>query len=183
MKNKKYIALLVLLVLSSLTLITGSSYAILKGSEMSDKEHMITTGNVSVKLVEKYENIDKGINTENDVKAILNNEYYEFSVTNTGDAKVKYKVLLENKPLEGYTGKLIPIEYVRVGLEVDGNEIGPIGLDISKGVIDENKLDLNQAVNYKMRLWFDENKKSELKNMKDANVFLKIKIVAEQIVE
>lgn len=180
MKNTRYIFSLFLILFALITIVGSSSYAILKGNSVSNKKQIITTGSLKVKLVEKFDNIEIGVNTQSDVEAIMHNEYYEFSVSNIGDIDCKYSVYLINDAPENYKGKILSTDYIRVGLEVNNKEIGPIGLDLSKNVIDTNVLKKGKTNNYKLRLWLDEKKKEEIKKMTDYKSFLKIKVVAEQ---
>lgn len=179
MKNK-YLIFITLMIMALMAASVSSSYAILKGNSVSNKNQTITTGSVKLNINENFENIDKGLGVLNDVTAIMGEEYYEFSVSNTGDADVNYKLYLLNEAPEDYKGKIIPNEYIRVGLEVNNKEIGPISLSLSKNIIDNNKLNANEIVHYKLRVWFDEKKKNELRTMTDYKSFLKLKVEAEQ---
>ena len=59
--NIKYIVSLSIVLIGILSLISGTSYAILKGNTSDTKEQVIKTGKIELTLTESYDNINKKI--------------------------------------------------------------------------------------------------------------------------
>lgn len=176
-QKKRYIISLFVVALGLITAITSTSYALLKGQTMSSEEQVIKTGSVELSLVENFESVDLGLSPSSDTKALMNDNVYEFSISNIGDIKAKYTVFLENKPDSSYTGKSISDDYIKVSLEVNGEKKGPYRLSDVKNIIDNNIIYKNEIINYKMRIWLDDSKNSY--NTTD-KAFLKLRVKAEQ---
>lgn len=177
-QKKRYIISLFVVVLGLIVVLTSTSYALLKGQTMSNKEQVIKTGSVELSLIENFESVDLGLSPISDTKGLMSNNIYEFSISNIGDVKAKYSVFLENKPDSSYTGKSISDDYIKVSLEVNGEKKGPYKLSEVKNIIDSNIIYKNEIINYKMRIWLDENANSSY-NTTD-KTFLKLRVKAEQ---
>ena len=176
-KSKRYTISLFITVLGLLGLISGTSYAILKGRTISTNEQIIKAGSVELRLTENFNNIDEGVSTMKDVDGLLQETVYEFTVSNIGSVAAKYDLKLLNEAPSGQTA--LSDEYIRLGLEVNGKEMGPMGLSKVNNIIDSNTINEGELIRYKLRLWFDKNKLSELtSNSKKA--YLKLKIDAKQ---
>lgn len=176
-QKKRYIISLFVVVLGLIAVTTSTSYALLKGQTMSNKEQVIKTGSIELSLVENFESVDLGLSPTSDAKGLMNDSIYEFSISNIGDEKAKYTVFLENKPDSSYTGKSITDNYIKVSLEVNGEKKGPYKLSDVKNMIDSNIIYKNEIINYKMKIWLDDSNKSY--NQTD-KTFLKLRVKAEQ---
>jgi len=136
--KKKYIASLVVVLVFMLSLIGGTSYAILKGNVNDKNEQVIKTGSVELKLTEYYDDISKKITVMSDDDGLLQDDVYSFNIKNTGDSVAKYDLKLVNDVPSSYTGKVLDTKYIKVGLEINGDEYGPMSLDKVKNVIDSD---------------------------------------------
>lgn len=95
-KNKKNTVYLLLMMAGLLSLVIGTSYAILKGTESDTNEQVIKTGNVKLKLTEYYDNISEKITVKSDEDGLLNTNSYEFNVKNIGNSPARYDLKLIN---------------------------------------------------------------------------------------
>ena len=179
----KYMVSLFIALVGIFSLIGGTSYAILKGNTSSSKEQVIKTGSIKLKLTEKFENMNKKIIMMSDSDGLLQADVYEFNLKNIGDNPAKYDLKLVNEVPSDYTGNVLDTKYIKVGLEINGEEYGPFSLEEVKNVIDSDIIYENEMVSYTLRVWLDENKSEELINMENYKSFLKIKVEAEQRVE
>ena len=128
-KNKKYIISLFIALFGILSLFGGTSYAILKGVNSDSNEQVIKTGSVKLKLTENYETINKKISIMGDEEGLLQEETYDFNLKNIGSSPAKYDLKLINEVPSTYTGKVLDTKYIKVGLEINGEEYGPMSLE------------------------------------------------------
>lgn len=189
MENNKYtkklayrISLLVT-ILGLLSLISGTSYAILRGSASDSNEQIITTGDVSLELTENYENLNAKASILSDSEGLLQDESFEFNIKNIGSIAAYYDIKIVNKAPEGYSGQILPLEYLKAGLEINGEEYGPFNLSELDGLIDSGVIYKKEIINYKLRIWLDSEREEELKNMTEYKAFLKLQVEAEQRVD
>ena len=82
-------------------------------------------------------------------------EYYEFTIKNTGDTKTDYEISLVDKPNSSYTGTILNEKYIKVGLLKNNSEEIIVNLKEVNRLIDKVTLDVEDTVNYKLRLWLD----------------------------
>jgi len=179
----KNIVLLFIIFDGIFTLITGTSYAILNGDISSSKVHVIKSGKIMLLLEENFESIDSMISVLDDTSGLLQDASYEFSIKNVGTDAAKYDVQLINNVPNTYTENVIDYEYIKVGLEINDKEYGPMSLSDVNNVIDSNIINKNEIINYKLRLWLDSEKEDVIKNMSNYLTFLNIKVVATQSIE
>ena len=179
-KNKKYIISLFIALFGILSLFGGTSYAILKGINSDSNEQVIKTGSVKLKLTENYETINKKISIMGDEEGLLQEETYDFNLKNIGSSPAKYDLKLINEVPSSYTGKVLDTKYIKVGLEINGEEYGPMSLEKVKNVIDSDIIYKNEIINYKLRIWLDKSKEEEISKLEDYKAFLKLRVDAEQ---
>ena len=179
-KDKKCILSLAIVLVGILSLLGGTSYAILKGSATSTKQQIIKTGKIELKLTENYESISKKMSVMSDVDGLSQDDVYEFTLKNIGDAAAKYELKLVNEVPSSYTGQVLDTKYIKIGLEINGEEYGPMSLEKVKNVIDSDILYKTEIMTYKLRVWLDSSKEEEIGNLEDYKVFLKLKVEAEQ---
>ena len=178
--NIKYIVSLSIVLIGILSLISGTSYAILKGNTSDTKEQVIKTGKIELTLTESYDNINKKITVMSDEDGLMQEETYDFNIKNTGDAPAKYDLKLINEVPSTYTGKVLDTKYVKIGLEINGTEYGPMSLEKVKNIIDSDIIYKKEMINFKMRIWLDKTKEKDIENLEDYKAFLKLKIEAVQ---
>lgn len=178
--NKKNIFFLVFGFVIVFSLVVGTSYAILKGSFSDKNEQVIKAGSVELKLTEYYDDINKKITIMSDEDGLLQDDVYEFSIKNIGDSPAKYDLKLINDVPTSYTGKVLDMKYIKVGLEVNGEERGPISLEKVKSVIDSDIVYKKEIINYKLRIWLDASKSDEIESLENYKAFLKLKVDAIQ---
>lgn len=178
--NKKNIFFLIFGFVIVFSLVVGTSYAILKGSFSDKNEQVIKAGSVELKLTEYYDDINKKITIMSDEDGLLQDDVYEFSIKNIGDSPAKYDLKLINDVPISYTGKVLDMKYIKVGLEVNGEEHGPISLEKVKSVIDSDIVYKKEIINYKLRIWLDSSKSDEIESLENYKAFLKLKVDAIQ---
>ena len=178
--NIKYIVSLSIVLIGILSLLSGTSYAILKGNTSDTKEQVIKTGKIELTLTESYDNINKKITVMSDEDGLLQEETYDFNIKNTGDAPAKYDLKLINEVPSTYTGKVLDTKYVKIGLEINGTEFGPMSLEKVKNIIDSDIIYKKEMINFKMRIWLDKTKEKDIEKLEDYKAFLKLKIEATQ---
>ena len=136
----------------------GTSYAVLKGTNSDSNEQIIKTGSVELKLTENFDDINKKVTIMDDEEGLLQEETYDFNIKNIGDVPAKYDLKLINKVPSSYTGKVLDTKYIKVGLEINGEEYGPMSLEKVKNVIDSDIIYKNEIINYKLIIWLDKSK-------------------------
>ena len=182
-KSLKYKITLVITLVGLLTIVSGGSYAILKGSVSSTNEQVIEVGKVKILLTENFDNIDGDALIMDDVSALLSEDIYDFSIKNIGDSSAMIDVKLLNEAPSGFSGDVLDDSYIKVGLEVNGEEMGPMNLEDVENVIDSNIINKDEIINYKLRVWLDATKKAQLRNLSDSKMFLKLGVDATQRVK
>lgn len=171
--NRKFIFSLLITVLGFIVLISGTSYAILRGSTESVNEQIIRAGSVELVLTENFQGLNQGISVMEDPDGLLQETAYEFNIRNTGSVTAKYDLKLEDSGTNA-----ISDSYVKVGLEVNGKEMGPMKLSSVENVIDSNTISKNEVIRYKLRLWIDHTQNNSFNGDSTAN--LKLKVDAKQ---
>lgn len=189
LKIKSPKVVLVVSVIGLLFLLTGTSFALFNSTTTNDKKQIVQTGKVKLELTEPVEGLTfDSIDEMSDTEGLLQDTYYDFSIKNIGDAPVSYKLYLldDADKIADFKGNLLDDKYIRLGLERNNKEIGPMSLYEVNRLIDETQLDINKTNEYRLRLWLDFSNatEQELDAMTDNySKFLKIKVVAEQIFE
>ncbi len=153
----------------------GTSYAILKGEAESKEQQVIKAGSVELELKEYYESMNKGIEVKEDKDGLLG-EPYKFSIKNIGSEVAKYDVKLVNEATEN---KILD-KYIKIGLEVNGEEMGPMNIEEVKKIIDSNIINEKEIINYSLRIWLDKEHEEEILKIEDGKAILKIEVEAKQ---
>ena len=115
-----------------------------------------------------------------DEDGLMQEETYDFNIKNTGDAPAKYDLKLINEVPSTYTGKVLDTKYIKIGLEINGTEYGPMSLEKVKNIIDSDIIYKKEMINFKMRIWLDKTKEKDIETLEDYKAFLKLKIEAVQ---
>ncbi len=174
--NKRYKIALIISIVGILSIFTGSTYALFSKTVNSSKIQVVKTGKVKVDIVETQGNLSlTNFTTMEDSEGLVQEESYSFSLKNSGDANATIKVML----VDADTNTLDP-KNVRVGLEVNNTETGPMNLYEVERVINQGTLLKGATNTYKLRLWVDNAKADTIDTLVDQTVSYKLKIMAEQ---
>ena len=104
--------------------------------------------------------------------------FYEFTIKNTGNTITDYEISLVDKPNSSYTGTILNEKYIKVGLLKNNSKEIIVNLKDVNRLIDKVTLDVEDTVNYKLRLWLDfGNLEDEAKEaLVGQQIFLALKI-------
>ena len=152
---KRKIAMLLTL-LGVTSIVIGTTFAIYENTINTNKNHIIKTGVVNFTLTESTNGIVlNNLQELTDYEGMAQEEYYEFTLKNTGDTKTDYEISLVDKPNLNYTGTILNEKYIKVGLLKNNSEEIIVNLKEVNRLIDKVTLDVDKSVNYKLRLWLD----------------------------
>ena len=152
---KRKIAMLLTL-LGVTSIVIGTTFAIYENTINTNKNHIIKTGVVNFTLTESTNGIVlNNLQELTDYEGMAQEEYYEFTIKNTGDTKTDYEISLVDKPNSSYTGTILNEKYIKVGLLKNNSEEIIVNLKEVNRLIDKVTLDVEDTVNYKLRLWLD----------------------------
>ena len=182
---KRKIAMLLTL-LGVTSIVIGTTFAIYENTINTNKNHIIKTGVVNFTLTESTNGIVlNNLQELTDYEGMAQEEYYEFTIKNTGDTKTDYEISLVDKPNSSYTGTILNEKYIKVGLLKNNSEEIIVNLKDVNRLIDKVTLDVDKSANYKLRLWLDlkditDEEKEALVGQK---IFLALKINGIQNME
>ena len=182
---KRKIAMLLTL-LGVTSIVIGTTFAIYENTINTNKNHIIKTGVVNFTLTESTNGLVlNNLQELTDYEGMAQEEYYEFTIKNTGDTITDYEISLVDKPNSSYTGTILNEKYIKVGLLKNNSEEIIVNLKEVNRLIDKVTLDVDKSVNYKLRLWLDlkditDEAKEALVGQK---IFLALKINGIQNVE
>jgi len=152
---KRKIAMLLTL-LGVTSIVIGTTFAIYENTINTNKNHIIKTGVVNFTLTESTNGIVlNNLQELTDYEGMAQEEYYEFTIKNTGDTKTDYEISLVDKPNSSYTGTILNEKYIKVGLLKNNSEEIIVNLKEVNRLIDKVTLDVDKSANYKLRLWLD----------------------------
>ena len=182
---KRKIAMLLTL-LGVTSIVIGTTFAIYENTINTNKNHIIKTGIVNFTLTESTNGLVlDNLQELTDYEGMSQEEYYEFTIKNTGDTKTNYEISLVDKPNSSYTGTILNEKYIKVGLLKNNSEEIIVNLKEVNRLIDKVTLDVDKSANYKLRLWLDlkditDEEKEALVGQK---IFLALKINGIQNME
>ena len=182
---KRKIAMLLTL-LGVTSIVIGTTFAIYENTINTNKNHIIKTGVVNFTLTESTNGLVlDNLQELTDYEGMAQEEYYEFTIKNTGDTKTDYEISLVDKPNSSYTGTILNEKYIKVGLLKNNSKEIIVNLKEVNRLIDKVTLDVDKSVNYKLRLWLDlkditDEEKEALVGQK---IFLALKINGIQNME
>ena len=182
---KRKIAMLLTL-LGVTSIVIGTTFAIYENTINTNKNHIIKTGVVNFTLTESTNGLVlDNLQELTDYEGMAQEEYYEFTIKNTGDTKTDYEISLVDKPNSSYTGTILNEKYIKVGLLKNNSEEIIVNLKEVNRLIDKVTLDVDKSANYKLRLWLDlkditDEEKEALVGQK---IFLALKINGIQNME
>ena len=182
---KRKIAMLLTL-LGVTSIVIGTTFAIYENTINTNKNHIIKTGVVNFTLTESTNGIVlNNLQELTDYEGMAQEEYYEFTIKNTGNTITDYEISLVDKPNSSYTGTILNEKYIKVGLLKNNSKEIIVNLKEVNRLIDKVTLDVDKSANYKLRLWLDlkditDEEKEALVGQK---IFLALKINGIQNME
>ena len=157
MKEKKGIKISIILTLIGVAaLVTGITFAIYENTINAGKSQVIKTGVVNFTLTESTNGIVlDNLQELTDYEGMAQETFYEFTIKNTGNTITDYEISLVDKPNSSYTGTILNEKYIKVGLLKNNSKEIIVNLKDVNRLIDKVTLDVEDTVNYKLRLWLD----------------------------
>ncbi len=180
MKEKKGIKISIILTLIGVvSLVTGITFAIYENTINAGKSQVIKTGIVNFTLTESTNGLVlDNLQELTDYEGMAQETFYEFTIKNTGNTITDYEISLVDKPNSSYTGTILDDKYVKAGLLKNNSKEIIVNLKEVNRLIDKVTLDVDESVNYKLRLWLDfGNLEDEAKEaLVGQKIFLALKI-------
>ena len=180
MKEKKGIKISIILTLIGVvSLVTGITFAIYENTINAGKSQVIKTGIVNFTLTESTNGLVlNNLQELTDYEGMAQETFYEFTIKNTGNTITDYEISLVDKPNSSYTGTILNEKYIKVGLLKNNSKEIIVNLKDVNRLIDKVTLDVEDTVNYKLRLWLDfGNLEDEAKEaLVGQKIFLALKI-------
>ena len=157
MKEKKGIKISIILTLIGVvSLVTGITFAIYENTINAGKSQVIKTGIVNFTLTESTNGLVlDNLQELTDYEGMAQETFYEFTIKNTGNTITDYEISLVDKPNSSYTGTILDDKYVKAGLLKNNSKEIIVNLKEVNRLIDKVTLDVEDTVNYKLRLWLD----------------------------
>ena len=157
MKEKKGIKISIILTLIGVvSLVTGITFAIYENTINAGKSQVIKTGIVNFTLTESTNGLVlDNLQELTDYEGMAQETFYEFTIKNTGNTITDYEISLVDKPNSSYTGTILDEKYIKVGLLKNNSKEIIVNLKDVNRLIDKVTLDVEDIVNYKLRLWLD----------------------------
>ena len=157
MKEKKGIKISIILTLIGVvSLVTGITFAIYENTINAGKSQVIKTGIVNFTLTESTNGLVlDNLQELTDYEGMAQETFYEFTIKNTGNTITDYEISLVDKPNSSYTGTILNEKYIKVGLLKNNSKEIIVNLKEVNRLIDKVTLDVEDTVNYKLRLWLD----------------------------
>ena len=175
---KRKIAMLLTL-LGVTSIVIGTTFAIYENTINTNKNHIIKTGVVNFTLTESTNGLVlNNLQELTDYEGMAQETFYEFTIKNTGNTITDYEISLVDKPNSSYTGTILNEKYIKVGLLKNNSKEIIVNLKDVNRLIDKVTLDVEDTVNYKLRLWLDfGNLEDEAKEaLVGQKIFLALKI-------
>ena len=180
MKEKKGIKISIILTLIGVvSLVTGITFAIYENTINAGKSQVIKTGVVNFTLTESTNGLVlDNLQELTDYEGMAQETFYEFTIKNTGNTITDYEISLVDKPNSSYTGTILNEKYIKVGVLKNNSKEIIVNLKDVNRLIDKVTLDVEDTVNYKLRLWLDfGNLEDEAKEaLVGQKIFLALKI-------
>ena len=173
----------IIAVVGIIALIVGISYALFT-SNNEGNNHVISTGVLSLILSEDSSFTLNNLQGMTDTEGMEQDTYYEFDITNDGDANASYRVYLldDADKIAEYEGSILSDEYLRFSVEVNGIKKEAQSLKEVNRLLNEKTILKDETDNYKLRVWLDLEglTTEEIANLEGSTAFYKIAVQAEQ---
>ena len=155
-ENKKRKIAMLLTLLGVTSIVIGTTFAIYENTINTNKNHIIKTGVVNFTLTESTNGLVlDNLQELTDYEGMAQETFYEFTIKNTGNTVTDYEISLVDKPNSSYTGTILNEKYIKVGLLKNNSKEIIVNLKDVNRLIDKVTLDVEDTVNYKLRLWLD----------------------------
>ena len=182
--KKRRLALSIVLVsVISASFIIGGSFAISSNTVETNSTSKVEAA--TMKLVFQDENKEINLNnglpqTDND--ALVNNDTYEFNITNSGNIETEYTLVLNNSCTTSQEYKVkgtsikpdlcIPDNYIKVGLSTNNSEYKILKRDMNTNmfVIEAGIINPQSTNKYKLKIWLDLNTPNDYNSKGEKNV-------------
>ena len=174
LKNRKYI--LIFIIMLAITLLFGSSYALLQNSVIGNNEYTMNVGNLQVTFLNK--NSITPLSLENaypisDEEGINQSDELTFTITNNGTLKANYNIYIE----EVSTTPEFKTKIRFISKKESNDYSSPKTLSVDKYIDKLGEIDVGETVTYKVKVWLDESADSTYMNK---NFLAKIVIQSNQ---
>ena len=173
----------IIAVVGIIALIVGISYALFT-SNNEGNTHVISTGVLSLILSEDSNFTLDNLQGMTDTEGMEQTNYYEFNITNNGDANASYNVYLldDADKIAEYEGNILSDEHLRFSVEVNGIKKEAKSLKEANRLLNEKTILKGETDNYRLRFWLDLEglTTDEIANLEGSTAFYKISIQAEQ---
>ena len=122
-ENMKGKIAVLLTLLGVTSIVIGTTFAIYENTINTNKNHIIKTGVVNFTLTESTNGLVlDNLQELTDYEGMAQEEYYEFTIKNTGNTITDYEISLVDKPNSSYTGTILNEKYIKVGLLKNNSE-------------------------------------------------------------
>ena len=155
-ENMKGKIAVLLTLLGVTSIVIGTTFAIYENTINAGKSQVIKTGVVNFTLTESTNGLVlDNLQELTDYEGMAQETFYEFTIKNTGNTITDYEISLVDKPNSSYTGTILDDKYVKPGLLKNNSKEIIVNLKEVNRLIDKVTLDVEDTVNYKLRLWLD----------------------------
>ena len=135
-----------------LVVVLGTTYAFTSRIVEGIKRQELIAGILDLDLLEGKEVTLENLYPIANEVGLIQEESYDFKLTNKTTNKADYKVKLRKINVE----EELLLEEVVYGLTKDGKSTTAILSEIEDGVIDSGTIEGNQTINYELRFWLRE---------------------------
>jgi len=151
---KKQSKTIVMILVSVLVIAIGSSYALLRSSQVGTNSYTINSGNLEVTFVDQSTDALTVTNMYpmTDTEGLAQTDELTFVVKNTGSLKATYNVYIE----ETSTSPAFKTVIRYVDKKGTNEYSSPKVLNDNKYIDKEASLDVNEEATYKVKLWLAE---------------------------
>ena len=161
---KREVVPLIVIIMLSVIVLVGSSYAWYNVSYKSNDINTITAGNLDLVLQNESGIITLTNTVPQSDSSGLTNSAYSFTVKNNGSISSKYTIYLDDDTIDGIRMSDSNIKY---NLEKNSYSTGAIGLNTLNGVSGKRKLaegvlQAGETATYKLRVWIAESATTEI---------------------
>ena len=171
-KNKHFIKFLpVYLTIISLIVLLGTSYSLLRSSQMGSKTYTMNVGTLEVNFIDQNTNniLISNMYPMSDQEGLEQNgahDILEFTVTNEGSLKANYNVYIEELDSTIPMSNVIKYSFSKKGPNdsLYSDYSTPVMLSDNKYIEQKGTLDTTKTASYKVKIWLDESANSDYMN-------------------
>ncbi len=178
-RSKRGVAKISIFITSIFVIFISISYAFINQTLLGTKKQVITTGNLELKLTE-----GNAITLENALPMYdqigMIQDPFEFQLANKTSNDTNY--ILKLTDITPDDAQRLDTEYVKYGLEKDGEQTIELLSNLADNVLDSGRIGGNQTINYSLRLWIGSGVEDE-NVIKDKMLSYRLGIEASQEIE